>query len=86
MAAIRFCQICKEIIGSERAEAIPETRLCTTHAQAVRKFGGEFRVYTTQETISKKGSLKKNYGGVSTLKQRNAEALDRLQAEYDEQR
>lgn len=83
MAAVRFCQICKKQLNAERADAIPETRLCSEHAKAIRKFGGEFVLISTQETISKQGSLKKNYGGVSTTQQRNLEALDRLLEEHE---
>lgn len=84
MSAIRFCQICKQILDPDRAEAIPETRLCSEHAKAVRKFGGEFILVSSQETTSKQGSLKKNYGGVSIAKLRNIEALENLQDEYDQ--
>jgi hypothetical protein len=48
-------------------EALPEGRLCIKCSQEV---GGEFEVRFTQENLSKPGSLKKNYGGVSLQKNR----------------
>ncbi|MBM4094976.1 MAG: hypothetical protein FJ276_37035 [Planctomycetes bacterium] len=55
--------------------------LCTEHARAVRKFGGEFIVSAEQERTSKPGSLKHNYGGVTTSKTRNVKAIERLRDE-----
>lgn len=63
----RWCARCKAEIPPERAEALPEARLCMQCSQEV---GGEFEVRFTQENLSKPGSLKKNYGGVSLQKKR----------------
>ena len=37
------------------------------------------------EKISKAGSLKKNYGGVTPSKRRNYRAMERLREEYQEE-
>jgi hypothetical protein len=76
--AERVCEICHEVIDEERCEGLPDTRLCTTHAKEIQQFGGEFRIVSQQERTSKQGSLKINYGGVATRKQRNHEALRKL--------
>jgi hypothetical protein len=78
----RLCDICGQFIDEERAEALPNTRLCMTHAQAAGKFGGEFVLSSKTEVISKQGSLKKNYGGISTSQRRNAKAIEKLRDEY----
>jgi len=79
----RFCEICKKEIDPDRAEYLPETRLCTTHARQAEKYGGEFVLASTQTTLSKAGSLKKNYGDVAVEKLRNAEALRKLRDDYE---
>jgi hypothetical protein len=63
----RWCARCKAEIPAERAEALPEARLCLQCSQEV---GGEFEIRFTQENLSKPGSLKKNYGGVNIQKKR----------------
>jgi hypothetical protein len=63
----RWCARCKAEIPPERVEALPEGRLCLQCSQEV---GGEFDVQFTQENLSKPGSLKRNYGGVSIEKRR----------------
>src|SRR4026209_1230650 len=78
MARIRLCEICKQPIESERVEGMPDTRLCGEHARQIQEFGGEFIMTAEQERTSKAGSLKINYGGVSTSKTRNHAALERL--------
>ena len=80
---MRLCVVCKALIDEERIEAIPETRLCTEHGREIQKYGGEFIVSASQERTSKPGSLKLNYGGVSTSKERNDEAIERLRDEYE---
>lgn len=84
MAVVRACEICKQPIDPERAEAIPDSRLCTEHARAIARFGGEFITSSVQERTSKAGSLKRNYGGVATSKSRNNEALRRLREEFEQ--
>lgn len=86
MSKVRFCEICKQPIEPERAEHLPATRLCRTHSEAIEKYGGEFKLTASQERTSKTGSLKINYGGVTTSSVRNQEAIDRLRDEYLEQR
>jgi len=80
---MRLCIICKQEIDSERLEAIPETRLCLQHGHEIKKFGGEFKLSATQERTSKQGSLKLNYGSISTTSTRNEEAMERLRDEYE---
>ena len=63
----RWCSRCKTEIPAERIEALPEARLCIKCSEEV---GGEFEVTFTQENLSKPGSLKKNYGGVTLQKKR----------------
>jgi hypothetical protein len=67
MAKQRRCQRCQKEIPAERLEALPETRLCVACSQAV---GGEFEIVVVPENIGKKGSLKKNYGGINIRKRR----------------
>jgi hypothetical protein len=81
----RFCEICGQAIDEERAEALPATRLCTEHAHAITKFGGEFSLSFKTEVTSKQGSLKKNYGGVSVAQRRNDRAMRRLEDEHTRQ-
>ncbi|MDR3633207.1 MAG: TraR/DksA C4-type zinc finger protein [Isosphaeraceae bacterium] len=81
----RPCEICDELIDPERVEAVPETRLCTTHARQIQKHGGEFLLTASPERTSKPGSMKRNYGGVDIQKQRNTQAINKLRAEYDEE-
>lgn len=63
----RPCQRCKAPIPVERLEVVPETRLCVKCSQDV---GGEFSVSSVPENLSKTGSLKKNYGGMTIRKTR----------------
>jgi hypothetical protein len=79
----RPCQICKQPIDPERVEALPDTRLCTEHAREIQKYGGEFTVTGTLERTSKPGSIKQNFGGVSTEKKRNVEGLRKLAEAFD---
>jgi len=80
----RPCEVCGRAIEAERIEAIPETRLCVEHARMIGKYGGEFVVTATRESLGKAGSLKKNYGGIATQKTRNRTAVERLRREYQE--
>ena len=80
---VRHCEICRQPIDAERAEALPETRLCTEHGRAIQAFGGEFVLSSRQERTSKAGSLKVNYGGVSVQQRRNKEAIERLKDAYE---
>lgn len=84
MAALRFCDVCKQEIEPERAEHLPQTRLCVRHAREIEQYGGEFSVVGTQEDTAKKSSLKRNYGGgIATVSKRNQEAIDRLKDDYE---
>ena len=79
----RPCEICGEMIDPERADGLPDTRLCTAHARQIIQFGGEFRISSEQERTSKAGSLKRNYGGISVTRTRNVLALEKLRDEYE---
>jgi hypothetical protein len=80
----RPCEVCGELIDPERAEALPDTRLCTAHAQQADKFGGEIKLTATEIGLSKPGSMRGNRGDVAiTGKQRNISALDRLHEEKE---
>ncbi len=79
----RPCEICGEMIDPERAEGLPDTRLCTEHAREIAEFGGEFRISSEQERTSKVGSLKRNYGGIAVHKARNTRALEQLPDAYE---
>ena len=83
MAGIRVCEVCKKSIESERAELIPDTRLCAEHARMAEKYGGEFRLTAEQERTSKKTSLKVNYGGISTTRIRNVQAVQKVRDEWE---
>ncbi len=82
--AFRGCEICKQPIEAERAESDPLTRLCSEHAREIAQFGGEFSMVASQDLTSKQGSLKKNYGDVTTARRRNEDAVRKLRAAYDE--
>lgn len=66
-------------------EAIAATRLCAKHGREIEQYGGEFTLTAAQERTSKQGSLKLNYGGISTALSRNNEALGKLLDEYERQ-
>jgi len=85
MSTVRYCEICKQPIDAERAESMPTTRLCQVHAAEIQKYGGEFKVTASQERTSKEGSLKINYGSVTTKATRNQEGIDRLRDDYLDQ-
>ena len=82
----RPCEICMKPIDPERCEANPLTRLCRHHAEAIAKYGGEFRLISQQERTSKQGSLKLNYGGVTAKQVRNTAAIERLKDEHERER
>ncbi|MFO0926078.1 MAG: TraR/DksA C4-type zinc finger protein [Gemmataceae bacterium] len=81
--ATRPCEICGVAIPEGRLEAVPETRLCVTHARAIEEYGGEFRTFATQTSLGKSGSLKRNYGDVSVARKRNDDGLRRLRDAYE---
>jgi hypothetical protein len=82
----RPCEICGEMIDPERAEALPDTRLCTEHARQVAKFGGEFKLTLKQASLGKQGSLKKNAGDVSVAgKRRNTLGVAKLKERLKEE-
>jgi hypothetical protein len=81
--AFRGCEICKQPIEPERAEVDPLTRLCAAHAREIAQFGGEFKTVASEDVTSKKGSLKKNIGGVTTERVRNQEAIRRLREAHE---
>jgi hypothetical protein len=80
---VRPCEICMAEIPAERLETAPGTRLCTEHAKMIEKYGGEFITTVKQESLGKAGSLKKNYGGVTTERVRNRAAIEKLKDEID---
>ena len=82
---MRPCEICGQPIDPERAEIIPETRLCGDHARECEKYGGEFIRTTSVERTSKQGSLKRNYGSASITKTRNHDAVKKLREAYLEE-
>ena len=82
---MRICLICKQEIEAERAEAIPDTRLCAQHGREIERFGGEFRMTAEQERTSKRSSLKVNYGGITTARTRNQRAVEQVRDEYEMQ-
>lgn len=83
MARTRLCEICKRVIEDDRAEILPDTRLCAEHGQEIAAYGGEFTLTATQERTSKAGSMKLNYGSVATKKERNHQAIARLRDAYE---
>jgi hypothetical protein len=80
---MRLCQVCKSPIEQERLEGIPDTRLCTEHGREIASYGGEFIISASQERTSKQGSLKLNYGGIATTKQRNDQGIEDLRNNYE---
>lgn len=77
---IRFCEICKQPIHPDRAENVPETRLCATHAEEIAKYGGEFKATGTIEGTGQKTGT----GLVAIGRTRNTEALERLRRDYED--
>lgn len=82
----RMCVICKKLIEPDRAADLASTNLCSQHGEEIERFGGEFRIRSEGENLSKPGSLKRNPGGVKTRMVRNLRALDELRAEYEKQK
>jgi N-dimethylarginine dimethylaminohydrolase len=80
--ARRFCEVCKQPIDPERAEAIPESVLCQQHSREIQELGGEFIRISEQERTNKAGSLKVNYGGVNTHKVPNRPAIETLKKRH----
>ena len=80
----RFCEVCKQPIDVERAEALPETKLCEVHAKAILEFGGESIRVNEEERSNKVESLKKNVSGVKTKKVRNMAAMEKLRKKIEE--
>jgi hypothetical protein len=75
-------------IGPPKANVprpLAATRLCTKHGHEIEKYGGDFTLSASQERTSKQGSLKLNYGGITTKSTRNEKALNRLLDEYEGQ-
>jgi hypothetical protein len=70
----RFCARCKVEIPRERAEGLPNTRLCIN---CVREVGGEFDATVEDEQLGKRESFKKNYGSMSIKRTRRK--VDRLE-------
>jgi hypothetical protein len=80
----RPCEICGEMLDPERAEWQPESRLCTRHAEEMRKYGGEFIVTATESSAQKAGSIKVAFGDVVVSgKVRNVVGIAKLRAEYE---
>lgn len=82
---MRVCEICKANIEADRVDAMPDTRLCAKHGREIAEYGGEFVVTAARDRTSKQGSLKLNYGGISTSKSRNMPAIERLRDEFERQ-
>lgn len=81
--AYHGCEICKQPIEPERFDSDPKTRLCSRHAEEIKKYGGEFKPAASEEKTSKATSLKHNYGGgISVTFIRNQEAIDQLREDY----
>ncbi len=79
--AFRGCEICKRAIEADRAEGLPNTRLCQEHAAMLKKIDsrGEFIRHVEFESTSKQGSIKRTGGkGVAVKLVRNVEAIERL--------
>ena len=68
MSKVRHCQDCKREIPAERAEALPDTRLCVECSQ--KKKEGEFIVKGHQSSLAKQGSMKGNPSDVTISKTR----------------
>lgn len=82
---MRLCAVCKREIEEDRIDAIPGTRLCIDHGKEIQKYGGEFRVSASDERTSKQGSMKINYGGITTRSERNHDALEQLIDDFHRQ-
>lgn len=81
--AYHGCEVCKQPIEPERFDSDPKTRLCSQHAEEIKKYGGEFKLDASEEKTSKTTSLKHNYGGgISVTRTRNQEAIDQLKEDY----
>ena len=63
----RPCAKCGSEIPAERAELLPDTRLCITCSTEA---GSEFDVTLTPQNLSKSGSMKKNYSSFQVEKTR----------------
>jgi hypothetical protein len=56
------CVRCGALIPVERLRIVPKTQVCVKCSEEI---GGEYKLVIGREKISKQGSLKKNYGGVT---------------------
>ena len=81
--AHRGCEVCKKDIDPERAAALPTTRLCIDCARLIAKYGGEFKAVVNQDKTSKEGSMKKNFGGVTTRLRRNKDGIQKLRDDFE---
>jgi len=63
----RRCEVCNAEIPPARVKALPGTWLCIECSEEV---GGDFVYTAVQENLGKAGSLKLNYGGVSSIKKK----------------
>lgn len=89
MARFRGCEVCKQQIDAERAEALPRTRLCTKHARQLerRDKRGELIRVVSEESTTKQGSLKKTGGaGIFVDFVRNVEAIAKLRETFETKR
>src|SRR5438105_1766405 len=86
MEKSRPCEICMKSIETTRLETLNDTRLCDEHARKIEKYGGEYLRSFTNETTSKQGSFKKNYGGNAVSKVRNQKAIEQLKDEYEDEK
>jgi len=85
MAAYRGCEICKQPIETDRAADYTATTLCVRHAQDIGNYGGEFRTIVSEDSRSKKQSIKVTISGVTTEMVRNERAMQRLKNDYEAQ-
>ena len=79
----RLCEICMKPIEADRLESHRESRLCSEHAEKIKKHGGEFIRSVSQVRSSKPGSIKINFGGIETDTVRNHAAIELLKDEYE---
>ncbi len=62
----QVCDRCGAEIPAQRLEAVPDTRLCIAWAREVEaRYGGEFELIVDHERVSKPGSLRRNFGGIT---------------------
>lgn len=76
------CEVCQCPIEYQRREAVPESRLCDSHAEIAKKFGGEFKRVVKQVNLGKSGISGGKSRDIETDRELNREVIGQVREEY----